>query len=285
MNTNKENLKTFVRGAYDLQKLRIQMGNRMAANFRAKLGLKSSEKEETDEDAQKILETLRVSYKKLTDGVKSFPRQSGFKGDEVISTYTELTLFAQYHELEANESKHFRRMEKALEEFPIYKWLKSVKGCGPAMSGLIISEIDIHKAEYPSSIWKYCGFDVAPDGKGRSRKKEHLVEVEYTDKDGKKNKRMSITFNPLIKTKLYVLATCIIKAGGTYREIYDNYKHRLEHHKDWAEKSKGHRHNAALRYMIKIFLRDLYNEWRVIEDLPVAPDYSEAKLGKKHKKA
>jgi hypothetical protein len=35
----------------------------------------------------------------------------------------------------------------------------------------------------------------------------------------------------------------------------------------------------ALRYMIKIFLIDLYNNWRRLEGLPVAPPYSEAKLG------
>jgi hypothetical protein len=49
------------------------------------------------------------------------------------------------------------------------------------------------------------------------------------------------------------------------------------------EKSKGHRHNMAVRYMIKIFLIDLYNEWRSLEGLPVAPTYNEAKLGKVHK--
>jgi hypothetical protein len=51
------------------------------------------------------------------------------------------------------------------------------------------------------------------------------------------------------------------------------------------EKSKGHRHNMAIRYMIKIFLIDLYKNWRALEGLPVAPSYAEAKLGKIHKKA
>jgi len=35
--------------------------------------------------------------------------------------------------------------------------------------------------------------------------------------------------------------------------------------------------------MIKMFLVDLYNAWRRLEGLPVAPTYSEAKLGKVHK--
>lgn len=33
------NLKTIVRGAYDIQKNRIQTGNRIVGNFKAKLGL------------------------------------------------------------------------------------------------------------------------------------------------------------------------------------------------------------------------------------------------------
>jgi hypothetical protein len=37
--------------------------------------------------------------------------------------------------------------------------------------------------------------------------------------------------------------------------------------------------------MIKRFLVDLYKAWRPLEGLPVAPEYSEAKLGLKHKSA
>ena len=44
----------------------------------------------------------------------------------------------------------------------------------------------------------------------------------------------------------------------------------------------GHRHNAAIRYMIKQFAMDLYVEWRTIEGLEVRPSYSEEFLGKVH---
>ena len=39
----------------------------------------------------------------------------------------------------------------------------------------------------------------------------------------------------------------------------------------------------AIRYMIKQFLADLYNAWRPLEGLEVAPTYAEAKLGIKHR--
>lgn len=285
------NLRTIVRGAYDIQKNRIQTGNRIVGNFKAKLGQEPGNKEDTiDKDGQQILANLRRSHKLLTEGVATFPRQATFKGDEVISNYTELCLVANYLELEEQEKTHFRRLGNILKDYPIYtEFLDGVVGVGPAMAGVIISEIDITKSEYPSSIHKYAGLDVASDGQGRSRKKEHLETTQYTDKDGELQTKKGITFNPFLKTKLVgVLGSSFIKQSPEkckYRKVYDDYKHRIEHMDAHKEKTKGHRHNMAVRYMIKIFLIDLYNEWRRIEGLPVAPTYSEAKLGKVHGKA
>jgi hypothetical protein len=285
------NLKTIVRGAYDIQKNRIQTGNRLVGNFKAKLGQAPSEKEATiDKEGQQVLLNLRRSHKLLTEGVASFPRQATFKGDEVISDYTELCLVDNYLELEAQEKNHFKRLGHILKDYPIYtEFLDGVKGIGPAMAGVIISEVDITKAEYPSSLHKYAGLDVASDGQGRSRRKEHLEDSEYKDKEGKVQVKKGITFNPFLKTKLTgVLGASFLKQSPdkcVYRKIYDDYKHRLEHMDAHKEKSKGHRHNMAIRYMIKMFLIDLYNEWRPLEGLPVAPTYTEAKLGKVHGKA
>jgi hypothetical protein len=283
------NLKTIVRGAYDIQKNRIQTGNRLVGNFKAKLGQAPSEKEDTiDKEGQQVLLNLRRSHKLLTEGVASFPRQATFKGDEVISDYTELCLVDNYLELEAQEKSHFRRLGNILKGYPIYnEFLLGVTGVGPAMAGVMLSEIDITKAEYPSSLHKYAGLDVASDGQGRSRKKEHLEDSEYVDAEGEVKVKKGITFNPFLKTKLVgVLGSSFIKQSPdkcVYRKIYDDYKHRLEHMDAHKEKSKGHRHNMAVRYMVKMFLVDLYNAWRRIEGLPVAPTYSEAKLGKVHK--
>lgn len=283
---DKSNLRTIVRGAYDIQKLRIQMGNRIVGNFRAKLGQSPGTKEdEMDAEGKAILADLKARFKKITDGVKTFPRQSTFVGDEVISNYTELALLAQYVSLEKAESEHFGRLGNILNEYPIFtQFLDDVKGIGPALAGVIISEIDITRAKYPSSLWAYAGLDVAADGGGRSRKKEHLVERDYTDREGKPAKRVGITFNPFLKTKLVgVLATSFLRTKDSpYAAIYRDYKHRLESHAKYAEVSKGHRHNMALRYMVKRFLVDLYKAWRPLEGLPVAPEYHEAKLGHKH---
>jgi hypothetical protein len=52
--------------------------------------------------------------------------------------------------------------------------------------------------------------------------------------------------------------------------------------KMWKDESEGHRAQTANRYMIKMFLRDLYCVWRKIEGLPVRPPYEEEYLGKTH---
>jgi len=69
-------------------------------------------------------------------------------------------------------------------------------------------------------------------------------------------------------------------ADSEYAGVYYDYKHRLENHASHAEKSKGHRHNMAMRYAIKMFLLDLYTVWRRLEGLPMSKPYSEDKLGR-----
>ena len=283
---DRENIKTMVRGFYDLQKLRMQMGNRVVGNFKAKLGQEPGESEdELSADAKLVLNNLRASYRRITDGVKRVSIKN-FKGDAVIGDYADFILAQSYFDIEASETRGLNSLEKLLDDFPIYtEFLKDVRGVGPAMAGVIISEIDITKAEYPSSIHKYAGLDVIK-GEGRSRKKHHLEESTYIDREGKEQTKMGITFNPFLKTKLVgVLGTSFLRSASEYREHYDNYKNRLENAPAHKEKTKGHRHNMAIRYMIKRFLIDLYVNWRTLEGLPVAKEYAEAKLGIVHKVA
>ena len=281
-----ENIRSIVRGAYSVQKLRIQAGNRIVANFKAKLGQEPQEKEETmDAEGKFILHQLRARYQKLMDGLKTFPRQNSYQGDELISDFTELCLVHQYVGLEREENEHFRLLGSVLKGYPIYtEFLQDIKGIGPAMAGVIVSEFDPHKSKYPSSFWKYAGLDVGENGQGLSRKKEHPIETEYVDKDGEVKTKMGITFNPWLKTKLVgVLGSSFLRAKDSYYgQVYYNYKARLENHPAHKEKTKGHRHNMATRYAVKRFLVDLLRKWRELEGLEVSSEYSEGKLGMEH---
>jgi hypothetical protein len=309
-------LKTMVRGSYDLQALRMQAGLRLCANFRAKLKEAAEEDPEVSEDgelseeAERVIDRLKDSYKRLTDGVarnRTLPTEKGFSGDELISEYTELVLVDQYIQLERQEVKQFSQFVHTLEQIPIYtEYLRDVRGIGPALAGVLISCFDIHQAKYISSFWKYAGLDVGPDGAGRSRRAEHLVEREYEDRQGKIQTRMSVTYNPWLKMKLLgAMGPSFLRSNSPWREAFDGYKHRVLSDQskikvelaDWKKRRTagedvsqlwppGRIKNAALRYMVKAFLADFWLKWRALEGLPVSVSYAEAKLGQKpHKSA
>lgn len=387
-------IRVMVRSTYVMQNLRVQMGNRVTASFKAKLGLRQdgmSEKE-LEKQEQNLLDDLRASYRRITDGIiqvhgedlraQRLPTEKKFKGDDLITYYSELLLVHNYLSTLKNEERHFRDMEKVLKKIPVWtQFLADVRGIGPAIGGIIVSEIDIYKSEYPSSLWKLAGLDVVHVGKyvddkgnektlrgeevdawyadinnvdqpmlaegkypvtyeavGRSRKDYCLVQRDYINKDGNSAVRDSITFNPFLKTKLIgVLGTSFLRAGisavdgekmgnvrrlelakeegfdpkdyvemdedqavivylrarghtvvvepSKYAVIYANYKNRLRHDPTHFDKTDLHRHNMAIRYMVKRFLVDLYNNWRALEGLVVAPEYSEGVLGKVHGQA
>lgn len=276
-------LKALVQGAYDLQKLRVQAGNRICQSYYQSHGVEPGEKpaEAMTADDQKLLKRIMDEYKLMAAGLSKRDPRKTFRSTKYLPEFSTLQLVGQYERLSQTEAMAFKDIETALIGIPIYdQFLKSVTGCGPAMSGVLLATLDIHRATYPSQFWAAAGLDVAPDGRGRSRRKEHLVTRKYIDRDGKEAERVGITFNPFLKTKLFVLASCFMRNGNEYyRSVYDNYKHRLESHPNWTDKTPGHRNNAARRYMIKIFLADLWRKWRELEGLPIAPSYAEGKLG------
>ena len=313
MSINPE-LKALVKGAYDLQALRMQAGLRLCANFRAKIKEHEDLSDEDGDDElsekkKRIIDKVKADYRLLTTGIaknRELPRREGFNGGEIISTYAELVLVNQYLAIEREESRQFRLLEPVLDGFPLWvEYLSKQVGVGPAMAGAIMTSLDVQEASYVSSFWKIAGLDVV-NGEGRSRRAEHLMLHHYTDKKGRPAERMGITFDAWLKTKMVgVLATSFMRSNSPWRNFYDNYKHRLETDPnrkkittaEWKKKNDrgeenirqywtpGRINNASKRYMIKMFLADLWEHWRALEGLPVGPRYDEAKLGHKHGRA
>lgn len=281
-------LRAMARGAYDLQRLRMQTGHRVVTNFKVKLGQSpGTSEQELDKEAKEVLKALRASFATITDALIKGPRSKHrFTGDGVISSSAEYALVEHYLSLEKREQEHFDRLKEIVADFPLWQgFLKDVSGVGPAMASVLMSEIDLSRATYASSIWRYAGLDVAPDGKGRSRRKEHLVKARYQNRDGEWAERNAITYNPFLKTKvLGVLAGSFLKQGerSPYATLYHQYKHRLENEEPYKSSTKMHRHRMALRYMVKRFLADYYEQGRAILGLPVHRPYAEAKLGVSH---
>jgi hypothetical protein len=89
-----------------------------------------------------------------------------------------------------------------------------------------------------------------------------------------------LNYNAWLRMKLCgVLAPVLLKVGSPYKKFYDNRKQR-NIGRNWGQ-SDAHRHQDAMRYMIKMLLLDIYKEWRAFEGLPVRPPYSEERLGHK----
>lgn len=276
-----DTLKTMVSGMYQIQDTKIRLGNQLSAYFRERNGIEPSEATEVDCS----MDTVKKTFRSIVGDKPEISARRKYLYEGLISNYAELVMIRHYIHMEESEKTLANNLKYVLREIPIYtEWLEGVLGVGPSMAGVIISEIDISRAKYASSIWKYAGLDVAKDGRGRSRRAEHLTDYEYLAKDGDQKTRRGITFNPFLKTKLVgVLGASFIKQSDSpYRKIYDDYKHRLENNPVHQEKTKGHRHNMAVRYMVKQFLVDLYENWRRIEGLTVFAPYHEAKLGLKH---
>jgi len=232
--TNLEILKATTSGAYQLQKLRIQIGNRIVAYLKKKLGQQDGiSEEDLEKEAKKFLEQLRKDYDKITEGALKYPTLKQFTPVGYIDTYSELALVQQYVNMKEAEDEAFKRIAKEIEKYPIWsKWLKDVNGVGIAMAAVIITRIDIHKATYRSSLEKFAGIDVGDDGAGRSKRKEHLVDVDYISKAGNKKTKKSITFQPFLKSKLMgVLAASFLKCKNEkYSSIYYDYKNRYSNH-------------------------------------------------------
>jgi len=72
----------------------------------------------------------------------------------------------------------------------------------------------------------------------------------------------------------------LIRMDAPFRKFYDDYKNRKTQ-AGWGV-SDGHRHNAAVRYMVKMILLDIHTKWRRFEGLPVRPTYQEQYLGHTH---
>jgi len=190
---------------------------------------------------------------------------------------------------------------KILAEKP--KW----RGIGPTLAGVLLSEIDINRAETVSALWRYAG--LAPQKAWRCKTCQDTVvsnkanggwKHEYNRKEKcaagntmleanvyesaaaeRPTKGEKLHYNSFLKTKLVgVMGSCLLKANSPWRKFYDDYKHRLQ--SAGKGMSDGHRNSMANRYMVKMLLQEFWIQWRTLEGLPIRESYQEQYLGHKH---
>lgn len=188
-----------------------------------------------------------------------------------------------------NEYETLQAIEMILDQIPIYtEWLKGIKGISTRLASILISSYDIYKADTVSKLWSFSGYNPGMVGGYKWNNKEKCKELTNDMIRGDKlTKGYCSPFNKHLRTQLFVLADSFIKQRTMpYRQIYDDYKQRLNNQNEMLEKdkrlTKNHIHFRAIRKMNKYFLIDLYKNWRKLEGLPVREPYKDEYLNKKH---
>lgn len=242
-------------------------------------------------DRQKLRALVRTMYDYQDMRLRTAGRLR-LKADDTAQDETNMpeAVFDDYSVIEgvkvdtqAIEKRLAKEIEREVKSHPLWDaFFDGVKGCGPLMSAAILAEFDIERATTVSKMWQFAGLN---PGMVRGKKKDgdNIVTTDTMVRGDRRTPGFLSPFNGWLRTKLVgVLADCMIRAGSQYRKFYDDYKARLEQEEGWKEESKGHRANAAKRYMIKMFIKDLYVAWRTIEGLEVRAPYQEEYLGHKH---
>jgi len=221
-------------------------------------------------------------------------------------------------ELEAAERHALKDVNDHLGTMPFFVNVLSDKvryrGIGPTMAGVILSNFDIHREDTPSKMWAYCGLRPMPalrckacndiveekdgefahvarrafkknpndlDPKPARSKCNAILNRAALYESGKAQKPVKgekLPYNARLRSKLCgVLGPVMLKLNSPWRKHYDEYKHR-KMTAGWGT-SDAHRHSAAIRYMIKMLLLDIWTEWRKAENLPVRESYHIEKQG------
>lgn len=170
------------------------------------------------------------------------------KGEHPLA---EIALAAIFPLTEARSGveRHRRAVEKRLvvlaKGLPVAPWVEATRGVGLLSLAAIVGEAgDLESYANPAKLWKRLGLAVMPDGT-RQRRVGGADALDHG-------------YSPARRSVVWNIGSCIVKAGGPLKEIYDARKvyeaERVE--------TKAHAHNRAQRYVEKRFLRLLWSEWR-----------------------
>jgi hypothetical protein len=231
-----------------------------------------------------------------------------------------LSLQAQAEQVALFQKGALTGIKQLLRKMPFYcGWLKDFEGVGEVGAAIIMSQFDIQIADTPSKFWSFAGLCPVPARRCKTCHNiveekaagyQHVAYAKFrkagqaqedaakacpvadgmpqsaTYESGKAMKPVKgekLPYNAWLRSKLVgAVGSAQITNTTKWREVYDGYKHR-KLSQGWGV-SDGHRHNAAIRFMVKMMLLEIWTAWREFEGLPVRPSYHEEKLGHVHSK-
>lgn len=249
LNQYRSQIRTILRTIDDYQNLRIRTGNRL---------------------------------KKKADGTDQKDATENVADVTTESILNSVDLFDDTIAIEDKLTKQLEGIVKKTNEWKLY--FKDIKGIGPKMAAIIISEIDPQKAETVSKIWQYAGMN---SGMVLGKKKEKDGSVVVTGDMVRGDRPTSgyvLPYNKYLKTAVAgKIATQLMMAKNPkYTKIYEGAKNFYATNPKWKDATKAHIHRAAIRKMVKQFLADYYAFVRPLYGLEVRVPYAEEKMGIVH---
>lgn len=166
--------------------------------------------------------------------------------------------FLQLRDIEAGLLKNITAL---MRTEPIYAYLSRIKGCGPAISAALVTDIgDPGRFATVSKLWAYAGLDVR-NGAAPRRQKGVTANWNHELRKTLAGKLVSqfvrLKHNPdCLGYRLYeqYKAFYIKRDGGTLKPI--------------------HIERRARRKVAKVFLSCLWVAWRKIKGLPISKPYA-----------
>ena len=223
-----------------------------------------------------VLTTLYRSFKEI--------QQARVRQDNRVWAKEEGVSAAILKDLEGVEKRILKQIETEIAKYPIWEWLKQIKGVGPSIGGGIIGIIakyGIKNINQVSSLWHLFGL--------------HVVN----GKAPRLAKGSTISYIPEAKTLvLGVLSSSFIKQRSpVYSDVYYQEKERQlarvypagelaerfnGYKKEDIHVLKDHAHRRAIRKMAKVFMQHLWVAWRMVEGCETRPLYAHEYLGHEH---
>ncbi|MFA5397607.1 MAG: hypothetical protein WC346_16475 [Methanogenium sp.] len=281
------------------------MENELSVNTRIRNYIRLLTKSYYDYQLMRVRLSNRMQLKKDGSNMKNHPKNDETFLVEKKELDVQIFLDTMIKETKNKEELILEKITEYVKQTNLWKlFLVNVKGCGPLMAAVIISEFDIEKATTVSKMWAFAGISPGfTKGRKWNKDKTEIILSHNLVPQDKKTPGFLCPYNQWLRSKLIgVLATGMIKSQSEYAinyyypmhtpktrkaelgegryDIEENINTRTG--KPWKDESDGHRNNAAKRKMIKMFIRDLYVNWRHIEGLPVRIPYEEEYLGIKH---
>jgi len=200
----------------------------------------------------------------------------------LISSVEKVIAVEIYGEARNLERRLSHTVSVKVQEFSIWtSFLKDVGGVSMPVAAVLVAAFDPYQAAQLSGFWKFAGLDGGRGGRNRSGQRPPGRPVT-TDAQ-----RMRAIDPSVIKSVLLgQLGPALIKQCGVYRAQYETYKVRLGARDDVGLVAQAagvpgataaHRHAMATRYMVKMFLGDLWRTWRILEGLSVGIPYVEGR--------